>query len=162
MYVYIIRHAWAYPRDDERWPDDGQRPLTPEGIERFQHMAALMADRGCKPKAIATSPLVRCRQTADMVARCTKKGLEVDELSALAPGSDLAGMLRWTCEQGGQSVAWVGHAPDVTHLAAALIGDGACEIHFSKGSYAAIRFGGPPQIGEGELRWLASAEMLGC
>ena len=32
MRIYLIRHAAAFDRDRKRWPDDGQRPLTPEGI----------------------------------------------------------------------------------------------------------------------------------
>ena len=39
MDLYIIRHAWAAESDDSRWPDDGMRPLTAEGKERFARVA---------------------------------------------------------------------------------------------------------------------------
>jgi len=33
MDLYIVRHAVAFDRDAERWPDDRERPLTPRGIK---------------------------------------------------------------------------------------------------------------------------------
>jgi len=60
-----------------------------------------------------------------------------------------------------QQIAWVGHAPDVNRLAAAMIGDGESVLHFSKGSVAAIEFDDIPALGAGELRWLVTAKVLG-
>jgi phosphohistidine phosphatase SixA len=55
----------------------------------------------------------------------------------------------------------VGHAPDVTYLTAALVGDSRAAIRFPKGSIAAIDFQDIPRIGQGELRWLVTAKLLG-
>ena len=125
MDLYIVRHAWAADRDDPQWPDDDLRPLTEDGKERFAQMAAKLVDRGMKPELIATSPLVRCVETARLLAAAAGKA-EVVELDELRPGSDLDGLLRWTVRQARkhQQIAWVGHAPDVNRLAAAMIGDG--------------------------------------
>ena len=65
MFIYIARHAWADARSAEKWPDDSLRELTPEGIARYQQMVHLLVERGFSPERIATSPYVRCRQTAD-------------------------------------------------------------------------------------------------
>ena len=35
MEIYLARHAAASEGDPERWPDDSERPLTPEGEEGF-------------------------------------------------------------------------------------------------------------------------------
>ncbi len=59
-------------------------------------------------------------------------------------------------------MAWVGHAPDVGHLAAALVGDSGAAIRFAKGRIAAIEFPDIPRISQGELRWLVTAKLLGC
>jgi len=56
MDLYIIRHAWAADRDDKRWPDDGQRPLTEEGKTRFAKVAASLVKRGMKLQVVGTSP----------------------------------------------------------------------------------------------------------
>ena len=84
------------------------------------------------------------------------------ELDALRPGSDLAELVRWTASQNEEAIAWVGHAPDVTDLAAALIGDSSAAIRFAKGAAAAIEFAGETEAGKGELNWLSTAKLLGC
>ena len=161
MQLYIIRHAWAFEHGDPRWPDDSQRPLEKEGGERFAQVAGRLATRGFAPEAIATSPYVRCSQTAQIVAAHSPQSPQIDELDALRPGSDLEALLDWSRQQQAQSLAWVGHAPDVGLLAAALVGDGDAAIRFAKGSVASIRFGDAIEPGYGELQWLATAKLLG-
>ncbi len=160
MFIYIVRHAWAGEHDRDRWPDDRLRPLTSQGIVRFKQMARAVVKRSFEPAAIATSPLVRCRQTADILLDSMPKPIPLTELEALAPGSDLKALMSWTRQQGNVDVAWVGHAPDVDELTAALIGDSSATIHFAKGAIAAIRFDNP-SAGHGELDYLLTAKMLG-
>ncbi len=164
MDLFIIRHAQAGHFGDPQWPDDAKRPLSDEGAERFSCMVARLAGRGFVPEVIATSPLLRCVQTADIVAREVPGDPQVVELEALLPGNDLAELLQWTNQQGRthRRVAWVGHAPDVGRLAAELIGEREAWIRFAKGSIAAIRYHGPPDLGNAELRWLVTEKILGC
>jgi phosphohistidine phosphatase len=164
MIVYLVRHAWAEERDESKWPDDGQRPLTEKGQQRFVNVVKTLIQRGFAPELIATSPLVRCQQTADIAARhipCQPKVIQREEL---VPGSDLGGILRWTCRQAAdfKEVAWVCHAPDIDRMGAALIGDEKASLHFAKGAVALVRFDGPPEEAAGELCWLATAKILGC
>ena len=163
MDLYIVRHALAADCDDPRWPDDDQRPLTDKGQEQFARFVAALVARGVTPQVVGTSPLVRCVQTAQILAVAAGK-IKIVQLDELRPGGDLEGLLRWTQRQADKHdrIAWVGHAPDVSNLVAALIGDGGSMIHFSKGAVAAIRFDGEPALGGGELQWLATAKMLGC
>jgi phosphohistidine phosphatase len=164
MDLYIVRHAWTPNRDAQQWPDDDLRPLTDEGKKRFAKMVKRLADGDFNPEVIGTSPLVRCRQTADIVAaKCSEKP-EIVELDELRPGSTLEGLLRWTAQQARKHtrLAWVGHAPDVDLLAAALVGSGDTKIHFAKGAVAAIRFDDQLIPAAGELQWLATAKLLGC
>jgi len=163
MELYVIRHAWAADRDDPRWPDDAQRPLTDAGCERFARMMAKLAKGGFQPEAVATSPLARCRQTADIVAATVSGRPRVSVVDALEPGSDLQALLTWTAEHAGDcaAVAWVGHAPDVSFLTAELIGERGAAIRFAKGTVAAIDFPGLPRRADGELRWLVTAKVLG-
>ena len=87
MDLYIIRHAWAADRDDRQWPNDDLRPLTEEGRERFTQMAARLLGRGLTPELIATSPLIRCVETARLLAAEADK-VAVVELDELRPGDD--------------------------------------------------------------------------
>jgi phosphohistidine phosphatase len=162
MYLYIARHAWAGDYGDPCWPDDSLRELTPEGAERFMHVVQALAARGFEPQRIATSPYTRCRQTADIIARYVDGQPPIDELEALEPGSDVDELVEWTNEHAGRDVCWVGHNPDIQHLAGALVGVGGANIRFAKGAVAAIRFDDAGAIlGSGELYWLATAKSLG-
>jgi phosphohistidine phosphatase len=162
MILYLIRHAWAGERDEKKYPNDDLRPLTSDGKKRFAKMLERLEDAKIRPTWIATSPLVRCRQTADILAKHLPKSPEIMELVALRPQSDLGEALAWTLKRSDDEVAWVCHAPAISDLAAALIGDGGASIRFAKGAIAAIRFDGPPERNAGDLQWLLTASVLGC
>jgi phosphohistidine phosphatase SixA len=87
---------------------------------------------------------------------------ELVELDALEPGGRLDELVEWSGSRAEDSLAWVGHAPDVDHLAAVLLGmrDGA--IAFAKGAVAAIRFDSQVAPAEGELVWFANPKLLKC
>jgi len=163
MFIYIARHAWAGERGDPRWPDDSLRELTPDGIERYTRVVKALAARGFAPQRIATSPYIRCRQTADIIAKHVAGKRQIDELEALEPGSQLEPLLNWSREhaQNDADICWVGHSPDVEWLTAALTGDGTAHIRFPKGAVAAIGFEENINTAAGELCWLATAKLLG-
>lgn len=163
MLLYIIRHAWAEEPDPTVWPDDAGRPLTDEGRKRFARQVKALAQNGFAPDVVVTSPLVRCRQTAEIVVKQVDGKPRLIERLELVPGSNLAGLLDWTIHDlaDQESVAWVGHAPDVGDMTAALIGDGSVAIRFAKGAIAAIDFPGPPRCQQGDLRWFVTAKILG-
>ncbi len=161
MFVYIVRHAWAHNRDEQNWPDDSLRELTPEGAERYARVVQTLSERGFAPTLLATSPYARCRQTAEIIAANVEGQPQIVELDALEPGSDLDPVYRWTAEQGADQIGWVGHAPDVSLMAAAMIGRWSSNLHFSKGAIAAVRFTNHLAVGDGELNWLTTPKLLG-
>jgi len=164
MDLYIIRHAWAGQYGDPQWPDDAQRPLTKKGRKRFAAMVNILGERGMEPSLIATSPMLRCRETAQILTEGLFDQPEIIDRQELLPHGDLASLLVWTAQQAEEhpQIAWVGHAPDVGQLTAALIGQGNVSIRFAKGAVAAVRFDGPIEIAAGELRWLITAKLLDC
>ncbi len=160
--LYLVRHAWAGEHGDPRWPDDDLRPLTKDGVKRFSEVVKRLADRDFAPELVATSPLVRARQTADVIVRLLPEEPELIELEELAPGSQLDRLMAWTNQHArGRSVAWVGHAPDISHWAGGLLGGAPSAFRFSKGAVAAIDFEDRLERGAGELRWLVTAKVLG-
>ncbi|MHB1035959.1 MAG: SixA phosphatase family protein [Pirellulales bacterium] len=161
MMLYLVRHAWAVDQDDPRYPDDALRPLTEEGQARFRRMVKQLAGRGFAPTVVATSPLLRCRQTAEIIAKRAPGRPEVVEREELAPHSRLQGLLEWTGELADEEVAWVGHMPDFARLAGELLGAPEDAIDFAKGAIAALAFDGPPAVAAGNLRWLVTAKTLG-
>src|SRR6185369_5784196 len=107
MILYIVRHAWAVERDEWKGPDDNSRPLTEDGRKRFARVAKRLVKRDFSPDMIATSPLLRARETADIIAARVPDGPQVIELPALGPSSDLNALLQWTAEQAVDEMAWV-------------------------------------------------------
>ncbi len=162
MDLYIIRHAWAEERDEARWPDDSLRPLTAKGETRFASFAKLLVSRGMRPGVIATSPMLRCRRTAEILSAALG-GVSIVPRDELLSDGDLDSLLAWTNEQEQEhtQVAWVGHVPDVEQMTGMLIGSEFGSFHFGKGAVASIRFDGLAVPEEGELRWLASAKLFG-
>src|SRR5438034_11639970 len=65
--IYLIRHGLAEERGDS-WPDDAKRPLTDEGISRMRKSVRGLSRLGVTLDVVLTSPLVRARQTAEIVA----------------------------------------------------------------------------------------------
>jgi len=159
MFIYIARHAWAYEFGDSRWPDDSHRELEPEGTHRYMQLVQALAERGFAPEVIATSPYVRCQQTAKI--RHTEHDPEIVSTEALAPGSDFNALCQWSRQTGCDKICWVGHAPDVGIMTAALVGDQHANIRFAKGTVAAVRFDSEVARGAGELYWLTTAKSLG-
>ena len=83
--LYLVRHAIAAERGDE-WPDDTKRPLTERGISRFKEVVEGLRRLDVEIDEIFTSPLVRARQTADLLAAGLANKAVVKTLDALAPG----------------------------------------------------------------------------
>lgn len=157
-HLTIIRHAWA----EEPGPgvDDFHRRLTKPGRKRFGKFVRRLVKAGLGFDLIATSPLVRCRETAEILAAELGRRTPIVVIDALAPGSDWQALVEWTIDQDAARVAWVGHAPCVGRLAALTIGDGSASIRMTKGAVASIRL--DDGIGHpGELEWLATAALLG-
>ncbi len=154
--LYVIRHAVA---EDES-PDgtDASRRLTKKGRRKFERLVRILEPAGLEVDLVATSPLVRARQTAAMLAESLGNQPPVAVVEALAPGADWQALVEWTIRQDAARVAWVGHAPCVGRLVALTIGDGTAAIRMQKGAVAAIRLDdGPGQ--PGELEWLATTDL---
>ena len=163
MDLFIIRHAWAAERDESKYPDDSLRPLTDEGRKRFARMVAAVVPRGVAPQLIATSPMLRCVQTAEILAAALGGKTKVVPRKELLPGGDAKRLIAWTEEHsvGLAQIAWVGHAPDVGHLAALLIGQDDGWLNFKKGAIAAVTSPESPNYGRDELSWFVTAKILG-
>ena len=160
MDLYLVRHAAAFGRDPDRWPDDSRRPLTPEGEEEFRLAARGLVGLISRVEIILSSPYLRAWRTAQILS-------EVGSWPAPEPSPVLEPTL--PPEKAAQellsyagSVAVVGHRPGLHELAAYLLtgeGDGL-EIGLKKGGAVRIRFDDAPAPGVGELRWLLTPKVL--
>ena len=125
MLVFLVRHAIAHERNRVRWPNDGLRPLTTAGIRKFRKAAYGISRYLPKRAVLLTSPYVRARETAAILAEAleSSKPIECGELTAGETPHACFELLRKRKEE---AVVLVGHEPNLsTFMVAALAGTGA-------------------------------------
>lgn len=155
--MYFLRHGIAADRDEWKG-DDASRPLTAEGRDRMEREAKALADVGLNPDVIVTSPLVRAKQTAEILADALKMRKKLVEDERVAQNFDrakLAGVLQ--DHAGADNVVLVGHEPDFS----ALIGDvvGGAAIVLKKGGIACVELTSA-SAPAGSLLWLVPPKVL--
>lgn len=163
MKLYLFRHGPAAERDPEKWPDDADRPLTENGVERTIKAARGLAWLATDVRRVITSPLVRARQTADIVRSTLEVEPAVEVLEALAPGGDHALVLRrFERMRSAGAVILVGHEPDLGCLASRLIGVARAAPHIvlKKAGACAIDFEGAVREGQGRLESCLTPRVL--
>jgi phosphohistidine phosphatase len=161
MRLYLIRHAPAFEQDGRRWPDDRLRPLTPEGVKRFRKAAAGLEQLAERAACVLTSPLVRARQTADILT-AVARWPRAQELAQLAPGHAPEVLLAVLRAQAVDSLALVGHEPGLSQLLVACIaGTGAhIDCGLKKGGAACLTFSAAVRAGRARLDWLITPKAL--
>lgn len=162
MRLILIRHAKADTRDPNRYPDDGQRPLTPKGREEQAAMARAFRRMGLTFDHLATSPLVRAYETADIIARTIKPPQPLDVAPVLGPDFSVDGVISWLQQYpASASVACVGHEPYLSTLAASLLHPTApLSIDFKKSGVMGLDFAGPVARGAGMLVFFLKPRLI--
>jgi phosphohistidine phosphatase len=155
MEIYFLRHG-----DYQKKPGmkDDECPLSGHGAELMEREASSIARLGLPLDLIISSPLVRARQSAEIIARPLRllDALVVDE--RLAPGFGPESFALILKEHGAcAALMLVGHEPDFSRTIAACTGGG--RVACRKGSLARVDFEKPATL-EGVLAWLLPPEVL--
>src|SRR3954453_9835715 len=157
--LYFIRHGLAEERG-QAWPDDAKRPLTDEGMSRMRKAVRGLARMGVSIDVVLTSPLVRTKQTAEIVAAGLDPRPSLVNLESLAPAGSYAAVLADLEKHARKNrIALVGHEPMIGEIAARVIGS-RHPIEFKKGAVCRIDVEALPPAGPGELRWLMTPKIL--
>jgi phosphohistidine phosphatase len=160
--LYLVRHAIAAERDSARWPDDAKRPLTPEGEARFRTAARGLARIVPGVDTVLSSPFVRAWRTAELLAEEAGWPAPKPE-PALEAGrrvTTATAALRRSADR--ESVALVGHEPNLSELAAHLLigADDDLAIEIKKGGVVCLALDEGIRAGSAWLRWSVSPKML--
>lgn len=137
MRIYLMRHGLAGNRD--AWQgDDRLRPLTDKCERRIYAAADGLKALDLAVDKLLTSPLVRARQTAEIVGEVLN--LRIEEHEALSPGFDLeqlASLL--TSYSTARGLMLFGHEPDFSHVIGQLIAPGGdAQVLMKKGACCAL------------------------
>jgi len=161
MRVILFRHGPAGDRDPKRWPDDGLRPLTPRGEARTRRASRGMLRLEDALNLVMTSPLLRCRRTAEILAEAAGLDGAPEALDSLAPrGSWRHVLLRLGELSPDATVALVGHEPELGKLAGVLLFGAPAALPLKKAGGCSIAFAGAVSPGDGRLRWFLPSRAL--
>jgi phosphohistidine phosphatase len=162
MDLILIRHAEAGERDPNSWPDDDLRPVSADGLRKQTAAAEGMLRLGIEFDFLVTSPLLRARQTAEILAQAytwKEPPLADDVLGHACTAAAVVKLLAKFPPSA--SVALVGHEPSFSKVAAALIGrTGDASLRLRKSGVIGIRFDGPAEPGKGTMEYLLKPGQL--
>jgi len=164
MEIYVIRHGIAEPLGTGDEFSDEKRSLTDEGRARMREVVKGLKKLGVQLDLILTSPLVRAVQTAEILAGSlgiNKK--EIHQTPTLAPGGAVELLFAEIKNRAGaESIAVVGHQPDLGQLISRIVqGDGCLlSIQLKKGSICCVNVGETVPSLRGELMWVLTPRQL--
>src|SRR5262245_58672519 len=121
--IYILRHGIAVERGAGGYTNDSERPLTAEGRKKMQRIAKTLCNLDLSFDLILSSPYVRARQTAEIVAQILKgeERLKLsDHVAADGDAEDLIAEVR-KAHHSPASVLLVGHEPYLSELISVLL-----------------------------------------
>ena len=162
MDLLLIRHGSAEERDRfarEGRPDE-ERPLSVEGSKKMIRNARGLVAAAPRIDLLATSPLVRARQTAEILAEVYQIE-RVEVTDRLSPDGAPVPLLTWLRgHRTSEVVALVGHEPSLSRFIGYLLGSSSdSPFALRKGGVCALRL---PRLAAGaaELRWVLSPSLL--
>lgn len=159
MELYLIRHGIALQTSEIA---DEKRSLTEMGRQKTCQVAKRLCALGLQFDLILTSPLVRSRQTAE-IFRTSGLSCQLKESIHLAPSGDIYAWLK-SLEQWEQpeTMALIGHQPDLGQWAETLIwGQARDKIVLKKAGIIGLTLpdtGSP--VSHSQLFWLTPPKFL--
>src|SRR2546423_3786049 len=150
MQLLTIRHGTA--KDSAEGVDDASRALTKAGKKDIKEVSTGLKTLVESLDVIASSPLLRAQQTAEIVAKAYDDP-PIQTVDALVPGHDPGELGEWLAGNASVvSIAVVGHEPHLGILVTWLMaGARNSRGELSKGGAALIDFSSRVSPGRGIL-----------
>lgn len=164
--LYLIRHGLAGQHGS--YANDEERPLTDEGQRKTRKVAERLQALGVQVAVLQSSPLVRARQTADLL-QAAGVGQTVEESRLLAPEGRLQDWVPWYAqwreslpEGASTDLALVGHEPNLSTWAEQLVwGEIRHHLVMKKAGVIGLQVPDRPNpVGACELFWLTPPRFL--
>lgn len=160
MELYILRHGIAVDPGTPGIPDD-ERPLTDKGEKRMRQIARGLRALDLGLDRIVTSPLIRARATAEIVARELELRNLLETASVLQTGSSAPAIKRWLRDRPEERLMIVGHNPTLSDLLSLLVlgAEHPLICDLKKGGVAALA---RPSAGSElfQVAWIAPPRIL--
>ncbi|HEY4002067.1 MAG TPA: phosphohistidine phosphatase SixA [Candidatus Xenobia bacterium] len=163
MDLYILRHGIAVDHGTPGY-EESERPLTPEGRTKLKKVVRGLKTLEVEPGVVVSSPLVRARQTAEMVVEGLGLKRHVAFTDLLTPDGPYSELLQWLDRQHGQedSVMLVGHEPHLSGLVSFLLtGDGRARLELKKAGLCRLQVEDLQGAHTATLCWLLTPRQMG-
>ena len=162
MNLYIVRHAIAMQRCTPGYEDDSQRPLTDPGRKKMKKIAKRLSGLNLELDTILSSPYVRARDTAKILAKEFGGKDRIALSDNLIPPGNFDKLIQEIHEKYDvSSLALVGHEPMLSSLISWLTtGNTDVRLALKKGGVAYLSSDNLYQDGRATLAWLLTPALV--
>jgi len=163
MNIYVLRHGLAGERGDPNYPNDAERPLTEEGRRKLWKIAKAMKALDLSFDLLLSSPYVRTRQTADIIAEAFELQKKLKFSKTLEPEGNQKELIQFLnrLKPARINILLVGHEPYLSTLISLLVsGDSNLSIVIKKGGLCKL---GVESLKHGRcatLQWLLTPKQF--
>jgi len=167
MQILFIRHAIAQDRIEfakkSKYPDD-LRPLTGKGKQKMYKSCIGLQKLVPKVTRLVHSPLLRAKQTADILSEVYPNTAH-KRLESLAPDGEFDTIIRYLkqcyIDDKNATIVLVGHEPDLSEFIMWALSKKVNDwLYMKKGSACMVEFRDGVKAGDGDLKWLMTATQL--
>ena len=163
MNIFILRHGIAVEPGSPGFEKDSARPLIPRGERRLRSASEAMKKLELSFDLILSSPFVRAKQTAEIIASELKLKKRVEFFGGLVPGGNSKALIYALNElkPSPENVLLVGHEPSLSRLISLLVSGGAdATIEMKKGGLCKLEVG-ELRFGQcARLAWLLTPSQM--
>ena len=163
MNLYLLRHGIAVERKSAGHDEDRDRPLTVEGEEKIRRIARAMRELELSFDLILSSPYLRARQTAEIVADAFEIRKRLEFCDHLVVGGDAKELIRHLKEVRSlpETILLVGHEPYLGRLVSWLIGGNPeASVAFKKGGLCKLAVSSWKSGRCATLEWLLTPRQM--
>lgn len=123
MNLFLLRHGIAVERGTPGFENDALRPLTPKGRRQLRRVAVAVRTMELRFDVVLSSPLVRARQTAEVVAKELRLKRRLKTAEELSPGGSAKKLVQKInlLKTVPENLLLVGHEPDLGELISLLV-----------------------------------------
>ena len=162
MKIYLIRHSNAVDPGTPGYENDSTRPLTEEGRDKMKMIVSALQSLGVKPDLIVSSPYVRARETAEIVAKVLKYKKDLafcEELVPMGGADEVIGEINEKYHV--DELILVGHEPSMSILIGTLTaGTPDLALTLKKGGVCCLSADDLRTSRTATLEWLLTPKLL--
>ena len=162
MKIYLIRHSNAVDPGTPGYEDDSARPLTEKGRDKMEKIASALKALGIAPDLIVSSPYLRAKETAEILAKGLKYKTDIAFSDALVPMENADRIIGEINEKYSvDELMLVGHEPCLANLVGVLTASApGIEMDIKKGGICCLSADDLKVERKAALEWLLTPKIL--